>query len=421
MDMKKIVVFVLVLGLCLHTGNRLTAQEFSSPNEGLMYSPSTMQNLSNLVDSLHLRFLACPLQKVYLARAQAKGHYFRLSGPRIAEARQDIEKGISWESFVQKYPEATLRQNQLIARNVEEYPEGSFQVKFFTLSLDRELDNYIYRTLPARNAPLMLPGAWEFQHHSKSSYSKERLEGLYFREDFQSPALPEKYARWVQYADCLTDTTARLLKDNPKRWMGLRPSLPDDLSQWSLAQKRTLLDSLRQIQIMGFCSMDNAPRKFARQLAIVAAEAQEWGVFIKAHLNILNDRFERTSDGSYAWAGRGTYLRELETLNLDIPALMLGIVLEVENPSQNHYFGSVRRVGRALAETQEAQKIEAALLEMLADPQLDDYNRMMAYFLSLNYAEYLPDARKMEFDNALRRTTAFLPDYMQQQVEASRR
>ncbi|NJL15329.1 MAG: hypothetical protein HC913_21545 [Microscillaceae bacterium] len=132
---------------------------------------------------------------------------------------------------------------------------------------------------------------------------------------------------------------------------------------------------------------------------------------------VLNHNFY----GNYAWPRRGTYLRELETLKLDIPALMLGIVLDMENPSQDHYFGSVIRVGRGLAETQDAQKIEAALLEMLADPQLDDYNRMLAYFLCLNYAENLPNERKVDFHTALRRFTAFLPDYMQKQAEASRR
>ncbi len=49
--------------------------------------------------------------------------------------------------------------------------------------------------------------------------------------------------------------------------------------------------------------------------------------------------FDRMSDGSYAYAGRKTYLKELEELNLDVVDLILGLSLRAENMAEKHYVG----------------------------------------------------------------------------------
>ncbi|MBK7243510.1 MAG: hypothetical protein IPH98_06560 [Saprospiraceae bacterium] len=72
----------------------------------------------------------------------------------------------------------------------------------------------------------------------------------------------------------------------------------------------------------------------------------------------MNDRFDRKSDGSYAWGQRNTYIKELEELNINVPDLILGILFRIENPASNHYFGSIGRVGRALSETKNRNEIE---------------------------------------------------------------
>lgn len=143
--------------------------------------------------------------------------------------------------------------------------------------------------------------------------------------------------------------------------------------------------------VVGGCSMDQSPRFHALGIAKLSAETVNWETFLRAHLDILNDRFERVSDGSYAWRARQTYLRELEVLNINVPDLLLGISLRLANPSRNHYFGDLGRLGRALAETQQPRELEARILSMVADRELDTFNRMLAYRLFLNYAHNLPD------------------------------
>ncbi len=154
---------------------------------------------------------------------------------------------------------------------------------------------------------------------------------------------------------------------------------------------RKALEYKRNRRVIGGCSMDNSPRVHALNIAKLSAETVNWETFLRAHLDIMNDRFERVSDGSYAQAGRQTYLRELEELDINVPDLLLGISLRIDNASRNHYVGSLSRLGRALAETQQPRELEQRLLAMVADKELDDFNRVLAYYLFLNYAYNLPD------------------------------
>ena len=173
------------------------------------------------------------------------------------------------------------------------------------------------------------------------------------------------------------------------------------------------LEYKRNRIVVGGCSMDNSPRVHALNIAKLSAETVNWETFLRAHLDIMNDRFERVSDGSYAQAGRHTYLRELEELDINVPDLMLGISLRIDNASQNHYFGSLSRLGRALAETQQPQELEQRLLTMVADKELDDFNRVLAYYLFRNYTENLPDkAARPQKVTQLNAAVQQLPAYL---------
>ncbi|QIL75490.1 hypothetical protein [Hymenobacter sp. HDW8] len=173
------------------------------------------------------------------------------------------------------------------------------------------------------------------------------------------------------------------------------------------------LEFKRSRIVVGGCSQDDSPRYHALNIAQLSAETVNWETFLRAHLDIMNDRFERSSDGSYAWAARKTYLRELEELDIDVPNLMLGITLRIDKPSRNHYFGSLGRLGRALAETQQPRELEQRLLDIVADPALDTYNRVLAYYLFLNYNNYLEN-EQLKKQNVVRLNEAVqkLPSYL---------
>ncbi len=155
--------------------------------------------------------------------------------------------------------------------------------------------------------------------------------------------------------------------------------------------KQLALDLKRNRIVVGSCSMDDSPREHARSIAVLSAETVSWEIFLRAHLNIMNDRVSRVSDNSVAWEKRETYLGELEALGIDVLDLLLGSALRVENAHPNHYLGNIQRMGRALSEYSKPEALERRLLTMIRDKELDNYNRVLMYYLFLNYNHYLKD------------------------------
>jgi hypothetical protein len=177
--------------------------------------------------------------------------------------------------------------------------------------------------------------------------------------------------------------------------------------------KATALKLKRNRIVVGGCSMDNSPRIHAFNIAKLSAETTNWEIFLRSHLDIMNDKFERMSDGSYAWGRRQTYIRELEVLDINVPDLLLGICLRIENPCNNHYYGNIGRLGRALSETNKSEEIETKILQMIADNTLDDYNRIIFYYLFLNY-NYNMENKERQAENKvkLKKAVNALPKYL---------
>jgi hypothetical protein len=170
--------------------------------------------------------------------------------------------------------------------------------------------------------------------------------------------------------------------------------------------------------VVGQCSQDDGPRIHAMNIAVLSAESTSWEVFLRAHLDIMNNRFERASDGSYAWGRRNTYIREIEELDIDMQELLLGISLRISNPSENHYYGSIGRLGRALSETTNRRQLEETILAMIQDEKLDDYNRLLMHYLFLNYTYYLPEKKDRERNlQELEQADKTLPVYLRSKIK----
>jgi hypothetical protein len=170
------------------------------------------------------------------------------------------------------------------------------------------------------------------------------------------------------------------------------------------------LELKRNRRVIGGCSMDLSPRTHAMNICVLAAQTATWDIFLRSHLDIMNDRFSRVSDGSYAWAGRQTYLRELEALEINASDLLIGTCLRTDNVADNHYFGDVSRIGRALSETSEPQKVERQLITMITDTNLDIFNRLLVGYVYSHYTHNLKDETlKEENKKKLLAAVASLP------------
>ena len=385
----------LIVGLFFAISAYCQDGEFKVYPNGLIYSERTMSKLSHIVDSLNLKYKNYNFNTVFYSKIQTIGHIIKLEKGNIKEAKKDMENQISLDDFLKKYPKATIERDALIIKSkYKNYKKQNIvEFKHFDLKSDygfsiESEDVLLYQK--------DFSNKWLFEYNKKLSYSEESLSAFYFPANFSSVPIPQKYSQMVGYSDCLIDTTTTKFKDHLKDgWV----ELPENWTSLSEKKKAKLLDEMRSTKVIGGCSQDSRPREHAIHIALLSAETYNWEVFLKSHLDIMNDRFDRMSDGSYAWEERNTYIKELEELNINVPDLILGISFRLENPASNHYFGSIGRVGRALSETKNRSEIEQAMLSIISDNELDTYNRLLFYFLFRNYNNSIKDETVKKANN----------------------
>ncbi|MWB96510.1 hypothetical protein GON26_19270 [Flavobacterium sp. GA093] len=518
--MKKLFVLMILIGFNMNAQNT----EFKVYDNGLIYSENSVTKLKHIVDSLNLKFKVCEFNKTFLSYPQSKANFIRLDKKDVLKAKKDLENNISYSEFKAKYPKATFEENLMILKSNYTNYDNIENVKFSSLELGGNSNESITTTKQdADSYKNIFKGKWLFQYDEKTSYSNESLTAFYFIEEFKTKPIADKYARLIQYSDCLVDTTAQIFYDNAKdtgvRYLDTvptkalkfqeyvdkvlkKPSFSDEklniiwgydemafdkkskkknkkniidkelaerefelfrknLENWE-SLKFTRCDSLRRAdsnfslmldealaeakvnkssddefeeyvgryiskdaelelkrnrRVIGGCSMDNSPRVHALNIAMLSAETIKWEIFLRSHLNIMNDRFDRASDGSYAQKERNTYIKEIEVLDINVLDLILGISLRIENPSKNHYFSSINRVGRALAESSNPKLVETTILDMIADNDLDDYNRVLMYYLFDNYNYNLTDVNAKNLNQTkLQLAVSKMPDYISSRI-----
>lgn len=521
MKIKLIFVFILV-------NSQIMAQnsEFKLNDNGLIYSESAMSKLKHIVDSLHLKFKVCDMNKKYYSNRQTIANYISLKGKKVKESIIDIEKNISFDEFVKKYPKVEVVEKLVvIASSYKNYRDQN-ELHFFNLELSE--NNYYSLSFENKKESEVIHGNWMFIYNKKTKYSDECIKAYYILKPFESIELPKKYSRLIQYSDCLIDTTATVFTDkardsgvryysnapnkardfnvyveqvlkmpnfdsdkfdvligmdtlnfekpnkklskkkieesNQKRaiiekefevfqnnmqaWQEKRLSRIDSLKNNDknfmiklmeaytesrenkssddqfeeyvglYISKEAELEMKRNRRVIGGCSMDDSPRIHALNIALLSAETTKWEIFLQSHLNIMNDRFDRVSDGSWAQQRRSTYIREIEDLDINVLDLLIGISLRVNNAAENHYYGDINRLGRALSESRNQNEFENTSLAMIEDNELDLYNRLLIYFLFRNYNNYIVNEFQQKRNKEkLKASIAKLPDYVVSKID----
>lgn len=438
--------YLLLLCLICSAG-LLCAQEFQTQSNGLIYDAATIQRLHEIADSLDIKYKVCDPNPQYSSYLQGRAMLLSLDSNYEA-LYAAIKNGVSPQAIKAQFPAVKISDEQLYVLFPTKDEEGRsvWEIRVFPD------DNTIADEFP--HIPKAME--WEIDTYPKTDYRETAfLRATCFISAPQRFPTPLRYARMVQYADCMVDTSTTIyLSDyedlqeardaknlthpaldafenyinpyprpaidstlNPDKryeavgiWHEKRQQRVAELSETPEFKKllqaavaeaaakklpnywleqivsehlgpRETLTMKRLRRVYGQCSMDSSPRDHALEIAQLSARAAQWEVFLRAHLDILNDNFSRMTDGSYAWGPRQTYLKELEALSINVPYLMLGIALRVDNVSENHYFGAVGRVGRALAESKDLPQVESILRQGIADPTLDDLNRKLLYYL----------------------------------------
>ena len=441
--MKSLKVVLFIYCLCYTTS--LSGQEFRRYDNGLVYDKSTMTQLHIIVDSLNNEYLQCSERPTYYSLPQARVHVLKSdqNGKAIEAA---IKRGLDFEALKAEFPEATEILNLQAVRFLDEDDGEPIKEYYVFNALGRSVltvKRPIYTSAPTKSTWLvsrynesikaayftedLSSQALPIQYAQMISYSDcmvdtteqiFRTEAKYeyyegsansaaakFWEDWKGPekspnredfkdaqkyymayyeydslkmkALEKELERNNQLKQKLTDVVDQVLAKG-----GSNERFEYITEQFISADKA--LELKRNRKVMGSCSQDSRPRDHALEIARLSAETTNWSVFLRSHLNLMNDRFERASDGSYAWAQRMTYMKELESLEIDMVGLLVGISLRYQNASENHYYGSNYRIGRAIAEAKDPQKHLETIYQGIQDESLDTYNRMLLSYLVLN-------------------------------------
>ncbi|MDR2236910.1 MAG: hypothetical protein LBE92_12365 [Chryseobacterium sp.] len=395
----------------------LPSQEFTRYKNGLIYSEGAMNRLIKVVDSLNLKYKTCDMSKVFHSQLQTVGYSVKMESGNVSGAKKDMDRNIPIEDFIKKYPEAIIKKDLLIIKSKEKDYHKNTIIEIREIPVEDEDALYIEFDYTKELYNRVSKNKWAYNYKDKKSYSDEKIYGFFFPENFKSVPLDPKYSRQIIYSDCLIDTPVSKFKEDAKsERFGL--SVPQDWKKLSKLEKEKLLDELRSVEIIGGCSQDPSPRMQGIYMALLSAETGNWEMFLKSHLDIVNDRFERVADSGYARERRGTYIKELETLNINVPDLLFGTAFRIENPVHNHYFGNVSRLGKAVSESKDVELFLSQLLSMIGDKNLDDYNRIVSYFFYLNCNYYIKNKRERKI-NTMKLTEAIkrLPKYLTDQIK----
>jgi hypothetical protein len=439
----------LILCLCLlialfGCAQTSREQQVDANETGLLYGVEDLRILRDLVEKEQIRFRSCHLDRNYYSLQQARViHFlFKADEKQISNIEHALQKNPSFEQIKLQFSSHLheVDSSQMLILQ-EEKPEKSFLAG----SPSRGFE---YAGVSKQASSPIAKEGWYWSSYEKNLYGYYLLEPLsssvipaeYARliqyvdcmvDTNSAIFLTNKYNDdWLEKSETelaskqrkpLTDyigekmgqkknrtrSTVRLSNEmiefaskelaEDLRFRGIFKSCVDEVLKngtdaddlQMLAGKLKMheleLDLLRSYQQVGYCSQDSRPIEQAIQIAKLAGKVQKWDIFMRAHLNILNDRFSRNSDGSYAWLQRKTYLRELEVLELNVVDLMLGLSLRAKDLSDNHYEGTIWRIGTALSESKDSLSFEARAKAMIDDGRLDFFNRGLIQLLVNEY------------------------------------
>jgi len=448
--MKRLVLILMVLARTV-----AAQSEFPVHANGLIYDDPTMKRLGVIVDSLNVRFRKCALAHPYQSYEQGPALWVEITSADVRKAirenaspdrvRQLVDSSHSEACWVVRYPDTYGSRHVIVFRALSSaYSPKEIAVKATRKNnrsagwvMDDEgteafwLEGLSSTTLPEKYGRLVQYVDCMVDTTTDIYYDGATYESYKQRND--------KAAEFIAMADVVygaerkpvydeklatafgADSAYAIFHKEYKRWDSIRLFSLDRLMEKSSYHQDLLREAfeeafdnktssaeleyyvarylspsaalklLRSRRVMGRCSMDSRPRQHAIDICMLSAETAQWDVFLRSHLNVMNDRFNRMSDGSYAQPGRKTYLKELEVLDIDAPDLLLGTCFRVTNVSGRHYFGTIARIGRALTDTENKDAVEATLLAMIADPQLDRFNRMIMANTLITYLNELGD------------------------------
>jgi len=337
-------------------------EEFNISSDELLYDNETMIQLGHIVDSLNIKFKKCEFDKTYYSKYQAKAHFLTLSKGKIKEAIKDMENDMPFKDFVKKYRKSEFQKELLVIkynyknRNEKDVVEFRSVIEENIFDFSENPDLYV-RPMKSRwvfqNYKNFIRGFYFITEFEKKPLTEHYSRMIQYTDCmidtntqiFSANAHRTSYngnsnislavEKFMSFVNSETNKPQndiedpRRYYDDMKAWYSSRVPILDSIYRNNNEFRETLnnaisdalinggschefeeyvgryssyedkLELKRGRIVVGTCSMDSSPRYHAKDIAVLSAETSNWEIFLRAHLDIMNDFFARGSDGSY--------------------------------------------------------------------------------------------------------------------------
>lgn len=187
-----------------------------------------------------------------------------------------------------------------------------------------------------------------------------------------------------------------------------------------LISRRRALELMRQNRQVGTCSFDNGPIVQQKRIASLASETQNWNVFIKSFLNIMNDNVSRNANSNIASNARKTYIEELAKLDINIDKILLGSNVRIDDTIKTHYFSDGSKIAKAYANlnSDKQEYFKNTTFEIIKDKEIDAFNKLHFYNTLKNYQYFVKDSiKKIQLEKDIGNLIPFLPKEIKSRIE----
>jgi hypothetical protein len=209
--MKHTILIIAFIANAITAFTQIRRNVFTPYANGLIYDDTSISRLKLIIDSIHLRYKNCGVNRTCYSLPQGKGFYIELDSGNVKPALKDIQRNMSLSAFVKKYPLAKVDSILIVLK--ERSYGGKKELKYDALPEDRSL-RPIY--LDADSVDVMhktlrgfgcRAGNWVYVYYPGSKNYNAEILAFYIEAPLKTTTLPKPYAAKILYADCMMDTT----------------------------------------------------------------------------------------------------------------------------------------------------------------------------------------------------------------------
>lgn len=174
--------------------NQATAQNFSI--ESLV-----KKEINSPLDSIKEELTALNLTDSEILKHTASAHYIYMESGNIKSAVKDMENNLSFNEWINKYPNVKLEENLLVVKSDYSLMKNKKSTNYASLPSENRLPHSII----SKNNLTTSNGKWIFNYSPKNKFSDEFLIGFYFTSDFGFEALTEHVPKIIAYGNAIEE------------------------------------------------------------------------------------------------------------------------------------------------------------------------------------------------------------------------